>query len=62
MLAGFHDAGQCVVLPLPWSDRVAEDGFEERAEGELAIVAVGQQDHAGAASRELRRHCSGTWE
>jgi len=41
-----------VTLPLPGSDGVAEDGFEQRAKGELTIVAVGEQDHAVAMAGE----------
>src|SRR4051794_25109584 len=49
--AAFGDVLARVAFPFPGRDRVAEDGFEQRAEGELAVVAVGQEDHAGLAAR-----------
>src|SRR3954453_10199349 len=48
--AAFGDVLARVAFPFPGRDRVAEDGFQQRAEGELAVVAVGQEDHAGVAA------------
>lgn len=41
-----------VALPLPRRDGIAEDAFEKETESELAVVAVGEEDHAGLAALE----------
>src|SRR5580658_718831 len=46
MLPAFFNARRSVAFPLPGSDRVAENGFKQRAEGQFAVVAVREQDHA----------------
>src|SRR4051794_19678841 len=46
VLARGGDVLRRVALPLPRRHGVAEDAFEQRAEGELAVVAVRQDDHA----------------
>ena len=47
-----EDGFACVSFPLPWGDSVAEELLEERTEGEFAVVAVGEQDHAVAGTHE----------
>ena len=47
VLTALRDGGGSVEFPFPWSDGVAEDGFQKRAKGEFAVVAVGEEDHAG---------------
>ena len=47
-----EDGFACVAFPLPWGDSVAEELLEERTEGEFAVVAIGEQDHAVAGARE----------
>src|SRR5713226_5288418 len=46
MFTAFLDERSSVAFPFPRRNSVSNDGFEKRAEGKLAVVAVCEQDHA----------------
>lgn len=47
-------------MPLPGRDGVAEESFEERPVCTFAIVAIGENDHAGLVALEAdhKRLCA----
>jgi len=44
--------GLGIAVPFPRRDGVAEEIFQQWTEGAFAVVAVGEQDHAGLVTHE----------
>src|SRR6266581_4265697 len=45
-LAALFDIAWRVAFPLPWRYGVAQNGFKQRPKRQLAVIAVGEQNHA----------------